>query len=110
MGVYPQASPRTRLLLLALAAAVALVATGTSGAVRKPLRPKAQPHVPGELIVRFASDVDTGAERAAVARQHAASVARALPVAGLAVVEVDANRPIEQAAAELAQDPDVVYA
>ena len=43
----------TRLLLLVVAVAAALVAAGISGAAYyKPHEVKAQPYVPGELIVR----------------------------------------------------------
>jgi len=42
MGVYPQASPRTRLLLLALAAAVALVAAGVALAHERAERARTQ--------------------------------------------------------------------
>jgi subtilisin family serine protease len=106
-GSARRAGP-ARFFLLAAAALAALVAVGSSAAVRDPSRRAAPPQV-RELIVRFA--VGVGAqERAAVARKHGTAVERDLRVANLAVVRVPAAQTAGEAAAALEREPHVLYA
>ncbi|CAA9514390.1 MAG: hypothetical protein AVDCRST_MAG85-2518, partial [uncultured Solirubrobacteraceae bacterium] len=65
-----------------------------------------RPHVEGQLVVRFAASTD-GAERSAIRRSLDATVARALPVPGAQLLEVD-DVPAAEAAFE--RRPGVLYA
>jgi thermitase len=97
-----------RLILLGSAALAALIAVGSTAAVRKP-SPQAPPPALRQLIVRFAPGVDAR-ERAALAREHSTGVARDLRVADLAVVPVPDGRSPEAAAEALEREPGILYA
>jgi thermitase len=97
-----------RLLLVAAAALTAVIAVGSTAAVRKP-SPKASSGTLPQLIVRFASGIDAR-ERAALAHEHGTGVARDLRVANLVVVRVPDGQSPEAAAQALESEPEIVYA
>ena len=97
-----------RLLLFGAAAFAAVIAVGSTAAVRKPSPRSSTPQL-RQLIVRFAPGVDTR-ERAALAREHGTGIGRDLRVANLAVVPVPDGQPPAAAAEALESEPGVVYA
>jgi subtilisin family serine protease len=91
-------APRRLVAVAALALALAAPAGVASGAA-----------VPGELLVRFASDADAGS-RAAARSNAGTHLQRRLPVSGLELVRVDAGTSAEAAARRLERQPGVLYA
>ena len=99
--------PRTRLLLVAVVACVALGALpGPTSAVERGRSGSAAVYEPAEVIVRFAPGVDA-LERAKTVGERFARVERSLP-RGLAVVGLAPGDSVAEAVRELEREPGVV--
>src|SRR5918999_1506180 len=108
-GSHPRVHPRTRLLLLAIAALAALsAATGPASAVERGRVRSAAAYEPAEVLVRFAAGVD-GAERSALVGERFAEVERTLP-GRFAVVGLAPGDSVFEAARALEQEPGVLSA
>src|SRR5687768_11503097 len=108
-GSHPRVHPRTRLLLLAIAACAALsAATGPASAVERGRSGNATVYEPAEVLVRFAPDLDA-LERAETVGERFARVERSLP-GRTAVVALAPGDSVYEAARELEREPGVVDA
>ena len=106
-GSHPRVHPRTRLLLVAVVACVALGALpGPTSAVERGRSGSAAVYEPAEVIVRFAPGVDA-LERAKTVGERFARVERSLP-RGLAVVGLAPGDSVAEAVRELEREPGVV--
>jgi subtilisin family serine protease len=104
-----------------LAGGIVILLSGVTAAGAGPRVPVAQPslvplggaepsdYVPGELIVRFRGG-STSTERAAALRARGARSTDRLGLPGLVRVELERGASVEDAAAALEADPDVLYA
>ena len=97
---------------LAIVASLALTATaGANGPTADPLQLMVRQGsmIPGQVIVRFASDA-SAKERRSIRAANDATVKRTLPMPGVQLLEIDADKSVTAVAEAFEQSDEVVYA